>query len=607
MDNANSLDNCKIIAMLLRDIQSLTGVFTSKSLRNTYSKICTRYELEGVGFLTKTLPSLGKALDRALAGEPFDAPCWRKPAGSKLPIFLGELFQTVLSREGTLLSAPNVSSIRSLRQILYLFYKYKIPHSAETAQQCVSQFVATDVQLGTLDLMSLPSHVVRKAQKFLSRVLCDFDPLDIVPRHGPGAVSGKETFSGKFRWTDIPRRTYEVFPLAEFFYANGTHVIHRWDEFISIPEKEPSARVLLVPKDSRGPRLISCEPKEFQWLQQGIMTRLVQHLESHPLTRNVIHFTDQGHNRQRALEGSVDGRYATLDLKEASDRVSLNVVRLLFPEHVFRALDACRSRTTELPSGELVALNKFAPMGSALCFPIMALTIWAILQGGGITDDTCLVYGDDIILPREISMYGIKLLEQFGLKVNMHKSCQNGFFRESCGMDAFLGEPVTPVRLRTVWSHTDAASTYASFLAYANEFASGGYIEVANYIADLIAENFGRVKVDVDNVFAFPRFTFETTRNHPEPKRRWNSYLQKHEYLVLTLESEKVHQVYDGWMMLLRFFTEAKQINQLSWLDKLNFHYRSPSHSHLILETECMFSAGVYTRRKRTKMRLRWR
>jgi hypothetical protein len=358
-------------------------------------------------------------------------------------------------------------------------------------------------------------------------------------------------------------------------FVNADHLCDTLHEFARVEEKESDAQVVLVPKDSRGPRVISCEPLENQWLQQGIMRKLVSWIERHPLTRNDIRFTDQEPNRMAAIAGSYHGQLATLDLKEASDRVSVWLVEQLFPEPLLGALLATRSLATRLPDGEVLPLAKFAPMGSACCFPVLATCVWALLRAGsaGADGKTVFVYGDDVIVETAEAEHAIEQLETFGLHVNRDKSCTSGLFRESCGMDAYNGVNVTPVRFRTVWSSEPAAGHYASWIAYANSLWHGGYRTSANYIADRMQAIYGPIpsldSLPVNHRYAtpaylqkkhagdlgYPAFEFGNLGMLPlrtKPSKDYQRLLQR----VRVVVSPKSEEVQDGWASLLRYFTE---------------------------------------------------
>jgi hypothetical protein len=578
-----SLDQHKqIIAALLSDVQtSHSEVFTPRALKLTTQKVMSRIAREGPSFLTKTLPRLGKALDRALSGEvQLDATslAFKSMPNSKLPKFMGELFQLIFSHDGRVLPRPCVRSIKSLRLLLYVYYKWELPYAAKLEQGVIDQFIKTEADVTSFhkaladlaneldtrpvnyDCIKQPAarRIVRRARLRLQRLFSSFDHRDIYPRHGPGAVSTRERLWSKYHWTSISPRIIESYPLDEYFYASLGHVCDSYKEFNSLSFRENHAKVLLVPKDSRGPRLISCEPLDFQWIQQGLGRAVVRHVERHPLTRYNVHFTDQQPNQFGALLGSSTGGYATLDLAEASDRVSVGLVRLLFPEPLLTALLNCRSLATELPDGSILKLNKFAPMGSALCFPVLALTVWAILTAGAPDADTrrgILVYGDDVIVPTAHAANAMEQLEAFGLKVNRGKSCISGFFRESCGMDAYKGENVTPVRIRTGWSSHRCPDTYTSYIAYANSFHARSCFNTYNYIVGELTRLYGCIP-DVGMNLSCPSLV-EVPEEYRPKRRRVNKSLQKLEWRVLDVRSQPVFKTIDGWSMLLRYFAEA--------------------------------------------------
>lgn len=560
MGSHNSLRVCvDIVATLLSDLTSDGIGYTHREAARDLVTIEQRLACEKLSFLTKTLPRLAKALDRGLAGDIMCASGFRKIPGSQLPKFLGTLFTRVFTSEGILLDEPCVRTVRHLRTLLYLFYKYEVEPGDRCDRAALDSFVETELEVARRHFV-LPTSKVAQAQKLLQEVLSDVNLDEIVPRHGPGAVSGKETHAEKYDWTYLPESLTSEWDAAEFYFANASHFADEYRGFIAASTREPSARVLLVPKDSRGPRVISCEPKEYQWLQQGIMRLMVPHIERHPLTRNAVRFTDQSVNQFYALIGSKDGYFATLDLKEASDRVSRRIVRALFPPGFTSKILACSSRRTVLPDGRSLTLDKFAPMGSALCFPIMALTIWAWLRASGIR--TLHVYGDDLIVERAQAHQAMSALEEIGLKVNLHKSCVHGLFRESCGLDALLGQEVTPVRIRTVWTDSPAYSHLASWCSYTNALALRGYAGVASYLAARLEALYGSLpRTDMDdplfNKKGYPCLSARIA-NTDGPPRRYNPRYQRMEVRVwVGLPSRVVYPNMKGYHRLLRYFTEG--------------------------------------------------
>jgi hypothetical protein len=613
-----SLDYVNVIACMLDDVYNALGITVSpRYKRLTTTKVENRLQREGYGFLTKSLPRLGKSLDCALLGKQrLDCTGFRKEPGTQIPKLFGNLFRRVFDLNGEVLPNPCVKSIASLRQLCFNYYKYELPRDEKLDQKVLEAFKETEVDVvedvkfltekfGTFggraippNLGSLGQHcqiypgykeevaLLCRARKLVYKLFSGFDISGIIPRHGPGAVSTKERGNRKYVFDRMNPRAQMVFPFDEYFHVNATHLCDNLRAMQSVKFEEASARVVLVPKDSRGPRVISCEPLENQWLQQGLMRSMVQWIESHPLTRLDIRFTDQEPNRMAAIAGSYHGELATLDLKEASDRVSVWLVEQLFPEPLLGALLATRSLSTVLPSGEVLPLAKFAPMGSATCFPVLATCVWALLRAGdaGADGKTVFVYGDDVIVETAQAAHAIEQLETFGLHVNRDKSCTTGLFRESCGMDAYYGVDVTPVRFRTEWSSKPAAGPYESWVAYANQLFSRDYHIAARYIAGMVEAVYGPVPVNLEESFrkatdtdpdgprwifkaGYPSFTFDSMSMLTVPTRNSETLPMDHVahgYQRLMKRVRTVISTYvvdrscDEWGLILKYFSNRQ-------------------------------------------------
>lgn len=338
--------------------------------------------------------------------------------------------------------------------------------------------------------------------------------------------------------TDPPPTTGESLYMVRRSPKGGSTSESRCGDRLSEGVVDRCSRILVVPKDYRSGRVISAEPRELMWHQKGLQKRLYSHIEGHFLTKGLVNFTDQRINQRLAAAASKpDNRYwdcadqgepfwnttyqgdytgpsgnasshdvieteradmaptglvavpwglASLDLSNASDGLSWELVRELFPENWVQALDAVRTAYGEYDSDSDrvgIAYTMHAPMGSATCFPVMALCIWAMLtayilpiqgplerfknsfyvndkrnrikfleQRWETTDvgdrPPVWVYGDDIIVPTSHVVGAIEVLEHCGLTVNVSKSCLSGPFRESCGYECVNGVQVQPVYLR---------------------------------------------------------------------------------------------------------------------------------------------------------------
>lgn len=214
----------------------------------------------------------------------------------------------------------------------------------------------------------------------------------------------------------------------------------------------PGNRLTTVPKNSKTDRCIAVEPDMNMFLQRGIGGLIRKHLR-----RVGVNLNDQTLNQRLALEGSLTGKLATLDLKAASDSVSTELVRRLLPPSWFTAMDMVRSHTgTLIRSGEnrTIGFHKFSSMGNGFTFELESLIFWALASSVtefiADSDRRVAVYGDDIIVPTSASGFLTELLEYVGFRVNVQKSFERGPFRESCGKHYFRGRDVTPMYIRKV-------------------------------------------------------------------------------------------------------------------------------------------------------------
>lgn len=213
----------------------------------------------------------------------------------------------------------------------------------------------------------------------------------------------------------------------------------------------PSAKFRFVPKNALHLRGISMEPAGYNYLQSGFNDILVEYV--HRELRQHIDLEHQDLSGALACRGSHDGTYATVDLSEASDRVSWSLVKAIFRDcpATLQALSALRSDRTLLPNGQTILLEKFASMGSKLCFTVETVVFAAACELAcrlsGIDRRSRLsayrVYGDDIVIRTEAYSELCFILSDMGMVVNTDKSFANGLFREACGWFCYDGSCVT--------------------------------------------------------------------------------------------------------------------------------------------------------------------
>jgi hypothetical protein len=287
----------------------------------------------------------------------------------------------VFGSDGILLADPCVTSIYFLRQFLLLDGKLISEPNAEQKKLTVQGFIDRQATLRKIRI-PVGHPVLIRAKWLLGRVLRHLDLSDIQPGHGPGVVhEGKDRFE-RWDFTFWPKK-------VERYYPYGVYGAHSFEmasrNGVGIPlSKYVFTKCCLVPKDFKGPRLISAESTVTQYLQQGQMKKLMQYIDSHPILSRSIKLRDQTFNQKKA-KTAYDDNACTLDLSNASDTVSTCLVWYLLSDLpvLRRQLMSTRSdymfyRGDKPRDHKLVKLVAFAPMGSAVCFPVETLVFWAL-------------------------------------------------------------------------------------------------------------------------------------------------------------------------------------------------------------------------------------
>lgn len=213
----------------------------------------------------------------------------------------------------------------------------------------------------------------------------------------------------------------------------------------TVPVEITPGHLAFVPKNAKTYRSIVVEPVLNGFVQAGLGDVIARRL-----LRVGVDVRDQTANQRSALEGSLDGSLATIDLSSASDLISTEVVRFLLPDDWFRLLASFRTSEVEY-KGSSIFLQKFSSMGNGFTFPLETLIFYALTQAA-CHDPRVLAYGDDIICPSELAPLVMETLRYCGFEVNSEKSYASGPFRESCGKDYYLGINVRPFYQKTLVS-----------------------------------------------------------------------------------------------------------------------------------------------------------
>lgn len=493
-----SYDYATILKNMHYEIELMFPYYrTDPTARKDWAKLLKRFSCEGLGFLTLTLPALGKCMIQSFNDGYFTCPCaFKKQKGWATPMIYHGLFSKIYNPDGTIRDDANVHAMRLLNQLCFMFYKLELPFRDTQTEAAMDKYYEAERSCKSLTLYESDS-LLNAARDIVTDIFKDFNPMDIKPNISNGVLATGEVGVEKF----IPTRKYEnihrVYPYYEYFETtlnalgdslrgNTAELLHAYKRLI--PEKSGCSKMCAVPKNADGPRFISMEPAEYMYMQQGLKHVLCNHLEQ--ITSNQINFIDQSYNQKAALYASTNGVYDTYDFSSCSDRNSLILVESLFRDvpKLLNCLIALRTTHTITPDGEKIRLYKYAPMGSALCFPVMATCIYAIAKAHN-KSLKVLVYGDDLIVESDSSYKDLPAnFARLGLKINNKKSFTRGLFRESCGCDAYNGYIITPIRIKKDIA-CKTPESFAALVDTSNVFYNAGYWHLAGCLRKIIQKN----------------------------------------------------------------------------------------------------------------------
>lgn len=464
--------------------------------------------------VVRYLAKFGKAIENALISDVKldvpDHPLFFKRDGTELPDLTYPLLEVLFHRDGfrrhceKCVYEVNSVYVLLLRQIYLAFSKLIDLEPDVNVDDEISSFVDrittdhfdsvvlhqrcnTEVLAGARALLSdLFTTEVGKTME-LAAPLAQWveNPFGC---HGPGAVADRS--EGPQKWSFKPSKRenlglYELYQLERAYLDSAPRFL---------PDYQIPARLCIVPKDFRGHRLICIEPKELMFAQQGLMRIIYTMVHENPLTKRSITFIDQTKSARACRR---DG-CSTIDLKDASDRISLSLLRVLLPKKVFEVLTRYRSSKVALPDGRVIVPKAAFTMGNALCFPIETLVFWAIAMssirqaafdsGEYVTTEwlqkNIRVFGDDMIVPKKYVRECLRALSGCGLAINYQKTCIDTPVRESCGAWWFAGRDVRITRFRY-----HKLSNYYVWVSWADnvrELVGNGFNHTAKLICDLM-------------------------------------------------------------------------------------------------------------------------
>lgn len=624
-----SLDHATRVRSLLnallidvrRELSDLVPMFAE-----TFDRIGKLVETRGIRIVCIDLPSFGKALDKALSSGHLNYEAIPPSLGS---IATGYLFQHVIESRiidpitSRVLDSVDPTLIFYLRTCLYGFKKVVKETTDDVTSEAVHEFFQIDSRLRcptydwTSDWLNCPSagqlsfangldrigdqlelfpigitstrtarglaSLADRVFRAASTMLGTLDPNELIGRHGPGSVADLRKWNDKFIFPTWPKKLDYVFSMAH-------HAALNYDAFLlsgykTLADHEPPALLHAVPKTMKSPRLITSEPTAYQFLQQGLRKHLLANLPR--WLRIAIDFSSQEPSRVAALESSKTGDRCTIDLKSASDRLSLWTVERAFQHNppLLRALHAVRSRWV-VTSPKLchstewngTILRKYAGQGNATTFVVQSIvyaclcitaTLWAEHGARARVTPSSLrraarkvqVFGDDLILPSSAGPYLALLLELNQLEIGWDKTHHQGNFRESCGMDAYKGYDVTPLYFQSlsVPGIKPSAKELASWIDVSNNAYRKGLWALSYLMMESLPKRIRKkIPITRDPSIGLRFLTHGKALRFPS-KQRFNVELQLKESHCLVVKSESVRQGRQNRDNILQYIIEGPE------------------------------------------------
>lgn len=525
VDHATFTEAILMNAMILHDLSNRYEGCGSKRDHISWALHCARVDVDSLAHFLPDAIALFRSdtTEGTLYASYAD---FKHRLAEKYP-FAGNLLGPVSSAIDMHAACPSPATFYPVYQFLsYMTHLTLV--DIDMSDELEDEYIATEAGLSRIGGVS---HLEDQMNAVMTEWFRDFEvkSVDFVPKHGPGSIaelSGNTSIAEKYHLLRSD-------PLIDYVFRKHAGLEVRKDCFpLDLPgNTSREAAVVFVPKSMKTKRVISKEPATLQYLQQGLDRCIRKYMAEHPYLRQHIDLHDQSLQGELALEASRTKQYATVDLSAASDTVSYRLVKRVFRgTALYPYLVALRSRTVRLPSGKVMATAKYAPMGSALCFPIESLIFACVaecaLRYARYENRTSMskyrVYGDDIIVPDACLSDLVIYLRWCGFRINLGKTYGgNQRFRESCGCDAYDGEDVTCMRIGRSFSsrqvHPRSPSVFAGLISMANACYTYQFPLLRRYIVDKLVNDTGFVPLfssDTDRGLYSP-----TPNNYRAPTR----------------------------------------------------------------------------------------
>lgn len=294
---------------------------------------------------------------------------------------------------------------------------------------------------------------LNRAREFIHEFFGQEVQYDRIAR-GFGFSSGastrlkKQTGDPAYKYSATAEVTPNAYSIAVAAINSGSPIWKQMYDGVVDPPKTWGNRLDTVPKNYKIDRVIAVEPCLNMYVQKGLGSFIRQRL-----TRYGIDLDKQENNQK----GAFDLGLATVDFSMASDCVSQGLVYFLLPPNWCDLIALMRSEFGVLPDKTLFRYNKVSSMGNGFTFELETVIFLALARAVVPQEEhnRILVYGDDVLLPKEYAPAFIELASIAGFKPNEKKSFWQGPFRESCGVHTHSGYDISPFYIKEKVSTLD--------------------------------------------------------------------------------------------------------------------------------------------------------
>jgi hypothetical protein len=445
------------------------------------------------------------------------------------------------------------ASLRALRQWLGFFSREHAAVSSDIARACLEATARRWVSKPTS--FAISPRELYAIQTEVDTLIGPTPPRldDLFPKHGPGAVATCEKGPQKMYF----KETYIKLDTLLGYDSEALFRLPHQPPLV-LERRDPVTRTVCVPKDATAVRVISCEPLSMQFLEQGLMHWFYERFER--MRGKPFPLYQQTLQQERARLGSCIEAWGrrtqpcTIDLSNASDTVKCVHIRLFFSREWQELLFALRSEAARFPGGAEFPLETFAPMGSAICYPVECIVFLAVARAAArLTRNQgeplgCSAVGDDLVVPAYAYAYTLDLLSRLAFEPNVGKCCgPSTRFREACGGDFWDGVAIDIVRPRFIPSLNRHG--WGPMATLAARLSAVGFEKTANVCAQQVR---GPVALGADLPY------FPSRLHWPVIGRvRWNTAWQRFEQqTVAEVPLSGIDSCCtEGWEPLFQWFT----------------------------------------------------